>query len=221
MSGAVSGETVTQCRNSGKISIRDSINALLDADENHTGCNDSLPHVNDENPAPSLSNTYSLSSNAANTTKPVRKDTVTIQLTQPEVNLMVLAYKEVLNIVVGEFDIDPRVSTTIPKERDSYVVLRKDWENLCCLREPIKANDIQVGQVLNFFHDTPEDVDYAWAIVDVFPITKVRKGFLKAKTTAKRRIVVPKQCLSVPVITAQYPDSEWRWFISINLQNSP
>ncbi len=216
MSGAIANTTAALCSATNKVSIRASIDALLDADETNNTDNAISTDESGCDLQTELTSAYSLTVEPK--TSKGKSTTKTIHLTTPELNLMVLGYKEIFGIDVGQFDIEPHVSACIVKERDSYVIFKSDYSEVCCLREPIDPNSIQGGQMLYTFTDITEDGEtHRWALLDTFPICRIRRGFLKYKTTNKRRLLVPLKCISQPVITACFPKSLWRWFININV----
>ncbi len=216
MSGAIDNSTAILCSETGKVSVRRCIDALLDTDETKNTENVISGNEAGSEEQGEINSAYSLATEPqAVSGKSLMK---VIHLTLPEMRLMQLGYKEVYKLDVDEYDIEPHISASIPKERDSYVVFNKDYSDICCLREPVDMDKIQGGQVLYQFDDTTECGNtYKWAVLDVFPVCKRKRGFLKYKITSKRRLLLPQKCLSEAVITARYPDSEWRWFLNINV----
>ena len=220
LSGIVDPSTALLCEQQGQISMKECIDKLLDIDisknSQFTSESDSAGCSHDGEAT--LDGAYTITASCQIDRSSAKSDGKKFKhLTIPELKLMQLENKVVHDISVGEFDIDPFVGAQMVKEQDSYVIFRKDRKPVCCLREKVKKQDIQVGQILYHFTDTRGKETYEWTVMDTFPTITTDRVFLKAKTLTRRRLVLPKKCISNPVITAQSSDSIWRWFINVDV----
>ncbi len=221
LTGAVDPSTAHLCEQQGQISMRECIDTLLQIDisKNTQLPNESDPQNSRHGGEDKLDGAYAIKEQCLVEKSAKSESKKFKHLSYPEVKLMQVEYKVVHGISVNEFNIDPFVEAQMVKEQDSYVIFRKDRKPVCCLREQMKRQDIQAGQILYFFKDTHEKQTYEWVVLDAFPTMSMEGMFLKAKPLTRRRLVLPQQCISHPVITAQSPDSIWRWFINIDIIN--
>ncbi len=218
LSGIVDPSTAFLCEKQGQVSMKDCINKLLEIDisKNPQGASDKASGFTSHGEGSSLDGAYAIK-DPCQVDVSSGKSKKFKHLSFPELNLMQVEYKVVYDITVSELSIDPFVQAQMVKEEDSYVIFRKDRNPVCCLREQVKKQDIQVGQIMYYFTDTQAKKMYEWAVLDVFPTISVDGMFLKAKTLTRRRLLLPKKCISNPVITAKSPDSIWHWFINVDL----